>query len=50
MCLRVSFKKKCKEIFFCILKVTEERSRIRIRQFYGSGIRCLFEPWIRDPE
>jgi hypothetical protein len=31
MCLRVSFKKKNIKIIFCILKVTEERSRIRIR-------------------
>jgi hypothetical protein len=28
MCLRVSFKKKIGIFFFCILKVTEERSRI----------------------
>ncbi len=32
MCLRVSYKKKnMKKIFFCFLKVTEVRSRIRIR-------------------
>jgi hypothetical protein len=31
MCLWLSYKKKILEkIFFCILKVTEERSRIRI--------------------
>ncbi len=30
MCLRLSYmKKNVKKIFFCILKVTEERSRIR---------------------
>ncbi len=33
MCLRVKYKKKIwgKKFFFCILKVTEDRSRIRIR-------------------
>jgi hypothetical protein len=29
MCLRVSYKKKLFKKMFCILKVTEERSRIR---------------------
>jgi hypothetical protein len=31
MCLRVSYKKKICEIFFSTIKVTEERSQIRIR-------------------
>jgi hypothetical protein len=36
MCLQVSFEKNMKIFFFCILKVTEERSRIR-SQWFGSA-------------
>jgi hypothetical protein len=31
MCLWASYEKKMKEFFFYILKINEERSRIRIR-------------------
>jgi hypothetical protein len=40
MCLKVIRKKIRKNIFFCTLKVTEERSRVgSISQRYGSGIQ-----------
>jgi hypothetical protein len=37
---------KDKKIFFCILQVTEEKSRIRIhyRQRYGSASKCHRSP------
>jgi hypothetical protein len=47
MCLRVR-KKNDKILFFCILKVTEERSRILIKMpripntvFFNSGMICV---------
>jgi hypothetical protein len=48
MCLRISYKKKYENNFFCILEVAEERSRIRsrIRQSevqnpgFGSAPKC----------
>ncbi len=54
MCLRVSYKKNfkkiCKKFFFCILKVTEESSRIQ--SWIRSWVRIHTDPYqnVTDPQ